>query len=434
MLPLFEIGVNPNVRILIISDVLPKASARTEVLREHIEKNAAYREIFPHIRIVSKKGDEEFTVERDRILKEPTVLSTYAGGPISGQRFDIVIADDLVSYLLNSTTTGKRGKLRRWWEDEVMNSVAKNGVVWVIGTRQHHDDLYETIKSDEDFRCITYPAWDEEGVLGYREKNEVLGITGDDTSVLWSKMHDFRALMAKRRKSPDSFARQQQQVAIPETGLVYRRELVDAALERGKKLRPDPQAAQFLALDPGYGKRAALLAIQERAGDRIEMWGEYSFTHIDDDGISRVVVDHVREYGVRAIYVDAEDPGLAAAIVRDLESEGLRCEVIRVPFAKYKRLAIKATRWLLESGRLSWKAERTTVYRPERVTVEKSIFRREVRDYALDPNNPDDAIKDNDHGPDAFAAYAAKWIEAWAESESKESIESPKPDRALRSS
>lgn len=435
-MPLFEIGVNQNVRILIISATFDQAAQRTRVLRQHIERNGAYRTIFPDVEIVSKKGDEEFTVRRERILKEPTVTSTYAGGPISGGRYDIVICDDLVSYLLNSTTTAKRAKLRRWWDDEVMNSVARAGKVWVIGTRQHHDDLYETIKADPDFHPVTYPALDEEDVLGYREKNEALGrqITGHDVLCLWPAMHDFAKLDAKRKKSPDSFARQQQQVAIPETGLVWRRELVDPAFERGKTVRPVKTAAQFLALDPGYSKRAALLAIQERTGDWIDLWGEYSFTEMDDDTISRVAVTHCKEWGVRAIYMDAEDPKLAKAIERDLENAGLAegTEIIRVPFGNFKLAAVEATRWLLAGGRVSWRGETTTVYRPGGTTVQKSLFRKETRDYALDPNNEGYPLKDDDHGPDAWTAYAFKWISPWLEATEKHAQEEKPVDRALK--
>lgn len=442
-LPLFEMGVDTNVRILIVSATFDQAAQRTRVLKEHVEGNDAYRAIFPHVEIASRKADEQFTVVRDRILKEPTVLSTYAGGPIPGYRFDIVILDDLVSFLLNSTTRAKRDKLHRWVADEVLNSVAAGGKVWAIGTRQHHDDEYEKLRADERFHAVTYPAWDEAGDLGYAAENarEPYGIgeESDDAACLWPKMHGFAELMAKKKANPDSFARQQQQVAIPETGLVWRRELTDPAFERGKGVRPKKgpgeAAAQFLALDPGYSKRAALLAIQERAGDRIDLWGEYSFTEMDDDAISRVVVAHCREWRVRAVYMDAEDPKLAAAIARDLENAGMGnpgTEIVRVPFGKWKAPAIGATRWLLGSGRVAWRGETTTVYRPGSTTVEKSIFRKEARDYALDPNNEGQPLKDDDHGPDAWTAYASKWVDPWLEAIEKKS-EGEKPvDRALR--
>lgn len=427
--------MNPNIRILIVSATFDQAAQRTRVLKEHIERNEKYRQIFPEVEIVSKKADEQFTVSRDMILKEPTVLSTYAGGAIPGYRFDIVILDDLVNFLLNSTTHAKREKLHRWVADEVLNSVAKGGKVWVIGTRQHHNDEYERLKEDERFHSVTYPALDDEDLLGYREKNEALerGITGDDLYCLWPEMHDYEALRQKQAANPDSFARQQQQIAIPETGLVYRRELVDAALGRGADVRPRRDAAQFLALDPGYAKRAALLAVQERSADRAELWGEFSFTQKSPDEVSEVIVDHCRTWSVRTVYIDAEDAGLAGTIVRDLENAGLSTEVVRVPFGKYKKLSIGATRWLLSlPDAVSWRAQITTVYRPGGVKVEKSIFRKEIRDYAFDPNNEEEVLKDQDHGPDAWAAYAYRWIDRWLDAtEQRENREKP-VDRVIK--
>ena len=420
-LPLYEIGQNPNVRILIISDVHPKAQARATVLREHIATNEAYRARFPDVKVVKKKGDEEFWVERDLILKEATVTSTYAGGPISGGRYDIVIVDDLVNFLENSTTPGKRKKLKRWWNDEVMSAVAEGGKVWVIGTRQHHEDLYETIKQDKRFHHRVYPAVDEEdtgyGHLGYAKKNASHGVDPEspDAVCLWPAMHSHEKLMAKKLVDLDSYKRQQQQLAIPETGLVFRRELVDRALQRGNAVGFDPHASQYAALDPGYGQRAAFLAIQERAGDRIDLWAEHSFTQVDDDGVSAVVVEHCINHNVETLYVDAADPGLIAMIIGKLDALDSPTEVTPVPFNRFKRLSIKASRWLLSGDRVAWKAETTTVHTPGRTTTVPSIFRGEVRDYALKDGTDDEPIKGSDHGPDAWTAYASSWIDAWEE-------------------
>lgn len=403
-----------------------------------MERNEEYRERFPHVRIVQKDGDHSFTVQRDRILKEPTVTSTYAGGPISGGRWDRIICDDLVNLIRNSKTRQARKYLREWFYRDVVNSLARGGRLTMLGTPQHHEDLHTAVEEDKRFRVAKYPAVDEEdtgyGNLGYRAKNEARGVTGPDADVLWPRMHDHASHMEKKENDSDSYLSQQQLQNVPPGSLVYRRPLVEAALQRGKKVRPDKSAHQVLALDPGYSKRASLLAIQERAGDRVELWGEYSFTQIDDDGIAKVVVEHCREWGVTTIYMDAEDPGLAATISRELENAGLEVEIVRVPFGKYKRLAIGATRWLLGScgDRLAWRAETTTVYRPGKVRSEKSLYRKEILDYALDPNKPDEPIKEDDHGPDAWHCYAVRWIEAWLEATERKETSEQSPDRALK--
>ncbi len=411
-LPLIEMKLNRNIRILIVSDVFEKSTERARLLREHIATNPRYRSVSPEVRITRKSGDHEFTIARDLILKEPTIRSTYAGGPISGSRWDLIILDDLVNYLMNAATPQKRDKLKRWYADEVLNSVAEGGRVWVIGTRQSEDDLYEHIKLDPTFTSVQYPALDEHGDFGYAEKNAGV-VDGLDRICLWPDMHDHKSLVARREANPDSFSRQQMLIALPQTGLVFRKPLMDAAFERGKDVEYDAHAAQFIGLDPGYSIRAAMLCIQERAGDRVEMWQEYSFTQLLPEDIASVVCDHAERFGLKAVFYDAEDPGTGGKVRREREARGLSFDVVGVLFNVHKRRAIQATRWMLTAGKIAWKAEETIVHTPGRVRKEPSIFRREMVSYALDPNDEDMPAKGSDHGPDAFTAYMAKWVPHW---------------------
>lgn len=412
-----EIGVNPNIRILIISDVYEKSQARTRVLKDYLNRDEDFAREFPETEIVSRRGDEDFTVNRSRLLKEPTVTSTYAGAPISGGRYDLIIADDLVNLIRNSQTPEAREKLKRWWYRDVMNSLARGGRLLVLGTPQHPDDLHSDIEADARFHVAKFPGVDEEdtgwGTLGYTEKNEARGITGRDAACLWPAMHDMATHMDKKENQYDEYLSQQQLQSVPPGGLVYPRPLIDAAFERGKGIEPDKDAAQYLGIDPGYGIRAAMLKIQHTSGDRIELWGEESFTQRDDNYIADAVAEHCKEWRVEDIYIDAEDPGLAATIRAKLESLGLSTRITKVPFNKYKRLSVKATRWLLKSGRVSFKGEETFVHKPGYKRAEPSLFRKEIRDYALKPGEDDEPAKGDDHGPDAWAAYAVRWIEPW---------------------
>lgn len=419
--PLLEIKANRNIRILIISAAYQQSKERTRVLRNHIERNVAYHELNPPIIMDKKSGDEEFTVERPMYwLKEPTVRSTYALAPIAGGRYDIIIVDDLVIFAQNSNSPEARQKIKRWWSDEVLNSVTKNGKIWVIGTRQHHDDLYENVKKDARFRTFTYPAIDERWI----EKNKARGIEGDDVHCLWPEMHNYEVLMAKKEADEDSFFRQQQQIAIPETGLVYRRVLVDSAFERGSNMGGFRQGApQFVGLDPGYGQRAAMLAIQELSGDRVDVWKEHSFTQLADDDIAEVVSDHCREYRVEAVFYDAEDPGLGAAVLKALKRKGLPTKIQQVPFKQFKQLSIKVVRWLLQTERITFSLSETTNHRPGRPYQRfECLFRNEIRDYALKEGEDFEPMKGEDHGPDALSCYASKWVKAWAKASGQDSL------------
>lgn len=414
---LFEMAVDTNVRILIVSDIHEKAQDRTRLLRDHIERNEEYKRKYPHVRIAKKEGDHAFTLARRKILKEPTVTSTYAGGPIAGGRFDRIVCDDLVNLLRNSYTPQQRKKLRDWFYRDVMNSLTTGGKLLMLGTPQHHDDLHSDIEKDHRFHVVTYPGVDEEdtgfGHLGYSLENEKHGVYGDDAICLWPAMHSYSEHMARKEGDFDTYLSQQQLQSVPPTGLVYRRPLVEAAFERGKEVEYDPHAPQFIGLDPGYGQRAAMLCIQEKTGDRVELWREHSFTQMPDEKVSDTVIEHAIEFGLEALFVDAEDPGLAGKIRNDRDAAGLVFAVVPVPFNKFKRNSIKATRWLLTSGRIAWRGDRTIVHKPGRTTSEPSLFYEETRDYALKEGEDDVPMKGDDHGPDAWTAYASKHVKHW---------------------
>lgn len=212
----------------------------------------------------------------------------------------------------------------------------------------------------------------------------------------------------------DSFMREaQHDVSAPAGSLVY--ELYAAALKRGDRLVPNREAAQFLGIDPGFSQRCSMLAVQERA-DRTEMWREWSFVRCDDDHIARIAAAHCLEWGVTAVLHDAESPELGAAIHQHRAALGdpYADQVFSIPFNKYKRLAIKATRWLLRSNAAAWGARTTELHEPVgagyRVTEVPGVFRREVKSYKLVPGKDDEAEKVEDHGPDAWHSYVSRWI------------------------
>lgn len=428
---LFEMGVDPNIRILIVSDIHEKAQDRTRLLRQHVERNAAYRAQFPHVHISKKEGDHAFTLARNRILKEPTVTSTYAGGAISGGRFDLIVCDDVINLLKNSYTQEQRRKLREWFYRDVMNSLARGGRLLMLGTPQHHEDLHSDIQRDKRFYVASYPGVDEQdtgfGHLGYRERNEARGITGDDAICLWPAMHDYKSHMAKKDGDYDTYLSQQQLQSVPSTGLVFRKSLMDAAFERGKSVTYNPHATQFVGIDPGYSQRASMLCIQERSGDRIELWKEHSFTQMPPEDVAQVVAEHCINHRVRVVFIDAEDAGFRASVRKALALRGYLSDrdhsahnpagtrVQGVPFSKYKQHAITTTRWLLKSDRVAWGAPTTMVHMPGRVREVPSLFRQEMLDWALKEGEDFLTMKGSDHGPDAFIAYVSRWIQAWAQ-------------------
>lgn len=251
--------------------------------------------------------------------------------------------------------------------------------------------------------------------LEYEEKNNRIRVT--DGTPTWEGQDLAKCEEMINDMGLEAFlAECQQQVDAPLGNLVYRREKVDQALERGKAVSYDPNASQFISIDPGYSIRASMLSIQEKSNECIEMWAEHSFTHMIDDDIAEFVAIQCLNHHVLVVYYDAEDPGLGRAVEKALDKREATTQVVAVPFNKYKRLSIKATRWLLQHGRIAWQGETTTMHTPTRTQEVPSLFRKEVRGYTLVEGREDETQKGNDHGPDAWSAYASRWIEAWSRS------------------
>jgi predicted phage terminase large subunit-like protein len=136
-----EIVRNPDVRILLVSNVQAQAEAFVREIRSHLEQNHLLRGIYGEF-TGSKWSDGEFIVScRKKILKEPTMFATGVGGAIISRHFDIIICDDIVDEE-NARTQAQREKLRVWFFKVLLPCLEPDGRLCIVGTRYHYRDLY----------------------------------------------------------------------------------------------------------------------------------------------------------------------------------------------------------------------------------------------------------------------------------------------------
>lgn len=142
-LPISLILHDPNIRILLDSSVLQNSIDNLGVIKRHFES--------PKLRYLY--GDytgqhwtaEEITVsKRTRIdLKEPTVRCASPERMQTGPHYDVIIADDLVSRE-NAKTPEQREMVKEHFR-LLFSVLEPGGLMIVIGTRWHYDDLYGMI-------------------------------------------------------------------------------------------------------------------------------------------------------------------------------------------------------------------------------------------------------------------------------------------------
>jgi hypothetical protein len=138
---------NPGHKVMLIaySDSLAKTLARgvQDVIREAIEGS--------DITIDPKmKAAGNF-----RLLPDMTSLfACGAGGSITGKGADLMIIDDPIKNIAEAMSMTKRDSLWEWFLSTAYTRLEPNGVVAIVMTRWHSDDLVGRIENK--FEVINY--------------------------------------------------------------------------------------------------------------------------------------------------------------------------------------------------------------------------------------------------------------------------------------
>lgn len=165
---LWRLARNPNMRILILNEVLANAQNFLREAKEHITSNPRFRQRFGALDAAATKWTEtSIVVPRTRIMKEPSIAVCGVLGTVVSMHPDLIIADDLISNN-NSQTPLQRAKVSNWFRTVVLPMLEPSGQLAVIGTRYHYGDLYSEILSEPGFakwrKIIQKSEWlDESG-------------------------------------------------------------------------------------------------------------------------------------------------------------------------------------------------------------------------------------------------------------------------------
>jgi len=142
------------------------------------------------------------------------MMTAGAGGPITGKGADLLIIDDPIKNDEDASSDVLREKLWDWWQTTAMTRLEPGGVVVIIGTRWHEDDLIGRLEKAArveglDWTIIKFPA--------IAEPEDPLGrLPGDP---LWPERIPL-SILEERKKgmSPYHFSALYQQNPTPEEG------------------------------------------------------------------------------------------------------------------------------------------------------------------------------------------------------------------------
>ena len=146
---LWRLIINPDLRILMDSEVLDNAEKFLGQIKQHLRSNS-FRELYGDL--ISSKHREtsrEFTLSsrKNYRLKEPSIFATGIGTVNVGQHYDEIICDDLHSEK-NVSTQDQIEKVIAHYR-LLLSLLEPGGRLIIIGTRWHFSDLYNYLLEEE---------------------------------------------------------------------------------------------------------------------------------------------------------------------------------------------------------------------------------------------------------------------------------------------
>nr|DAV53535.1 MAG TPA: Terminase large subunit [Caudoviricetes sp.] len=320
--PLFMIGNNPNIRILIVSSSSIQAQSFLREIKSKIIKEDRYKrlfgELFPEdIKNPNEKWtDREIIVRRTASHKDPTVSAMGSGGSILSKRADIIICDDILS-LDNTRTADQRANVEQWYNEVLMPVLEPDGIMINVGTAWSLEDLLH--------KQLNNKAYDVR-----RRYKAIL----PDGSPLWGAKWSLEKLAElKQETGTVAFNKSYMNEALAAEDAVFSPKWIEEAKQYGAKLQMnysyDP-ATWTLPVHPRAIAMGVDLAISDKGdytafaviaelgnGAKIPLWLEE--LKLDFASTERKIVELSKRYSPDIVVV--ENNGYQAALVRDLQGK-----------------------------------------------------------------------------------------------------------------
>jgi len=133
---------------------------------KRIMQTAAYREIFPGVRLPSGQGVERNMANNDSLFELPGhrggFRNTTIGGAITGETITgIGIIDDFIKGREQAESATQRDKVSDWYSDDFGTRFDERAAKIILATRWHVDDLIGRLLSadtDAEIQLVEFPA------------------------------------------------------------------------------------------------------------------------------------------------------------------------------------------------------------------------------------------------------------------------------------
>lgn len=201
------LGRDPSMSIVITTRSRDLASDHLIKLTDRVLNSDKYKVIFPEVEFIKQTSFEVVT------KKAGGILTMGITGMLSGRGADLLIIDDPFKDAIEASKVENRDKVWSWFQSVAATRLSPKGVLCVIMTRWHEDDLVgrltdeeysqmmREISSEYDMLSFVYPAECEnpETDLIGRKAGEFL--TPERFSEEWYNRHKFEIINGKKHLS-----------------------------------------------------------------------------------------------------------------------------------------------------------------------------------------------------------------------------------------
>lgn len=238
-----------NAKILFVSATSGQAEKRLRLVKTYLESEAviadwASGDLPPFRTPATKWINTQIYLNRDVESIDPSLEAVGAGGAVTGGHFDVLVLDD-VDDDKTTYTAGVRRKTREWLSGTIQPVLTRGGVMLVVGTRKHADDIYAHMIKDPTFNLIhdraiikmpdSYQFVTEVDRTG-RDVIKDITVQGEH-EVLWSQHRPIEYLLKERATVGSRlFTREFQNEVQDADDAMFKTDWIDAALMRGRSL------------------------------------------------------------------------------------------------------------------------------------------------------------------------------------------------------
>lgn len=165
---LWELGRDPSLRNLILSNTKNQATKVASTIKQYVERSSELKDVFPDLEPGEPWGTNAFSVKRATFAKDFSVQTSGVHGNIQGARLDRVRLDDVLDYENTLTDDGRKG-LIDWYSSAVTGRYTDECRVTGVGTAFHpRDILHHFARSG--WAAFKYPVVDAYGMPRWPER------------------------------------------------------------------------------------------------------------------------------------------------------------------------------------------------------------------------------------------------------------------------